>query len=346
MNDNKKISEHINSELNNYPGDQFFDGGDLFVVNQELKAFSTTSGCNKWRWYVRFREYWKNVVEVEGDDEFKRLFPYLMTMKIDYGKIGVMKIDGRFVLVGVNNIKPDGIFGWKGEGYAVNCAFNYYGSGFVNFNQDQRKFTINDTNCVIFKDNIHNLPGYWYLSDILDDFLTMKSAVNTNMNFMAKKVAYNVNNNSSEVIKEEVKSILDTRHPFVVNIKNQDDTTGMSTSFDRSKDMGIANKLEVLALPDNNIENDINAIEKYLNLIFSLIGRSSNFIDKKERVISDEVERNNSAVEIVAKGFMDFIEQGIDEVNKMWGLNIKIVKNLASSDDEDEEKEMENDPNK
>ena len=54
----------------------------------------------------------------------------------------------------------------------------------------------------------------------------------------------------------------------------------------------------------------------------SKVGIPNANTDKRERLISDEVNANNAEVSIIASGWLDHIRTGLDQIRQMYGEQI------------------------
>lgn len=71
----------------------------------------------------------------------------------------------------------------------------------------------------------------------------------------------------------------------------------------------------------SDLLSDLKKIEDEFD---SKVGIPNANTDKKERLISDEVNANNAETSIIAAGWMDHIRIGLDQIREMYGTEIKI----------------------
>lgn len=89
-----------------------------------------------------------------------------------------------------------------------------------------------------------------------------------------------------------------------------------------------ADKINILPFETNaqNLKNSTDMIEWYWNQWNLLCGSGGNAnADKKERLLVDEVNANNESSESYTDNCIQYIQQGLDILNKVAGLNIKCV---------------------
>lgn len=98
-------------------------------------------------------------------------------------------------------------------------------------------------------------------------------------------------------------------------------------------DTGVfpADKISLLPFETNesNLKNCTDLIEWYENKFAELCGKYSNDNpDKKERLLVDEVNANNETTHTALDKCIDVINEGLDNVNKVFGTSIKCVSNI------------------
>lgn len=99
-----------------------------------------------------------------------------------------------------------------------------------------------------------------------------------------------------------------------------------------------ADKINILGFESNgdNLKAATDLIEWYMNDFDALCGQNSNANpDKKERLLVDEVNSNNEAVNNFIESTIRYLQQGLDDVNKFLGTNITV--NKAETEEEGEE---------
>ena len=93
---------------------------------------------------------------------------------------------------------------------------------------------------------------------------------------------------------------------------------------DKSLDMATFNVLKT----DAPIVFDKLQIQKNMlwNEIMTVLGINNANMDKKERLVDDEVRANNEQVEICADVMLKSRELAVEQINNLFGLNIKVTK--------------------
>lgn len=94
-----------------------------------------------------------------------------------------------------------------------------------------------------------------------------------------------------------------------------------------------ADKIRLLPFESNseNIKNMTALIDWYFNKFKELCGvkNSGGNIDKKgENLITAEVEVNDEYTDLSIENSLKYIQKGLDDVNKLYGTNIRVVSNF------------------
>lgn len=87
---------------------------------------------------------------------------------------------------------------------------------------------------------------------------------------------------------------------------------------------------------ENFVAGDIQILKrKIMSEFLTEIGVNNANTDKKERLTDNEVEANDSEIQLNAGYWLDSLKEGFDKTNKMFGLNIGIgLKNTYNTESE------------
>ena len=95
-----------------------------------------------------------------------------------------------------------------------------------------------------------------------------------------------------------------------------------------NKQFDISNKLNVLRTDAPYLIDKLeNHKHEIWNEMLTYLGIDNANTDKKERLITDEVESNNELINYYLNCFYKTRKKACDEINKKFGLNIKVVLN-------------------
>lgn len=86
---------------------------------------------------------------------------------------------------------------------------------------------------------------------------------------------------------------------------------------------------------ENFIASDVQILKrKLMSEFLTEIGVNNTNTDKRERLTDDEVQANNGEVQLNAGYWFDNIKEGIDQTNKMFGLNLTVkLKNTFNTEE-------------
>ena len=136
------------------------------------------------------------------------------------------------------------------------------------------------------------------------------------------------------------------KRPYLVTAKEEVVPT-VKKYFDKMNDneeyivsTGIFDANDVNALPISLPTGALKDTEElqdwYLNQFLTLCGLNNNQdANKKERLIVDEVNANNESIDTNIEPMIQYIQEQLDEVNKIYGTNITVKAMKEEFDDED-----------
>ena len=86
---------------------------------------------------------------------------------------------------------------------------------------------------------------------------------------------------------------------------------------------------------ENFIASDVQILKrKLMSEFLTEIGVNNTNTDKRERLTDDEVQANNGEVQLNAGYWLDNIKEGINQTNKMFGLNLSVkLKNTFNTEE-------------
>ena len=91
---------------------------------------------------------------------------------------------------------------------------------------------------------------------------------------------------------------------------------------------GSVDKIEVLQLPQTSNLSEMWAnIKNYYNQVFNALGVKNNYTEKRERMITSEVEGEGNAIRHSLEAALDERKQACANINEMFGLNVDVEAN-------------------
>ena len=178
-----------------------------------------------------------------------------------------------------------------------------------------------DEDCTIIK------MSHTYRSDIMpicDRYATLLSECDSSIsvNLMNSKVAF-IALCSSKQVAASMKLMYDeiSSGKPAVFVKG-DQINGDNILYNHVKENFIAGDVQLLK-------------RKLMSEFLTEIGVNNTNTDKRERLTDNEVEANNGEIQLNAGYWFDNIKEGIEQTNKMFGLNIEVkLKNTFNTESE------------
>ena len=165
----------------------------------------------------------------------------------------------------------------------------------------------NHVNCVIMRNNIFCIPGIanaQYYAQILQDIESTAQ-----MNLYVNRIPFIINTpkNMLLTVKNIIKQISDYS-PVVVENKEA-----------KNIEFSLLNT-NVPYLLDKLDDHFTNKLNEYL----TLEGINNFYNDKKERVLTDEVNANNDLVGVMRNSQLECLKDSCKEINKIFGLETDV----------------------
>lgn len=178
-----------------------------------------------------------------------------------------------------------------------------------------------DDDCTLIK------ISHTYRSDIMpicNRYATLLAECDSSIsvNLMNSKVAF-IGLCSSKQVAESMKLMYDkiSKGEPAVFVKG-DQINGDNILYNHVKENFIAGDVQILK-------------RKLMSEFLTEIGVNNANTDKRERLTDNEVEANDSEIQLNAGYWLDNIKEGIDQTNKMFGLNLSVkLKNTFNTETE------------
>lgn len=185
---------------------------------------------------------------------------------------------------------------------------------------------INNDNCVLIRNNDLAKPTRDYIANYAERMLEVEMCIRANIN--QQKFPYFIN--ASEKTKKSLEIIfnkVENFEPFIL----------------ANREIMGENPLEVLTMPTPYVADKLNSYKYELEReILSFLSLNNNF-EKKERLLTDEVNSNNDFIHTNAMLMYKVRLQACEQINKKFGLNVRVLPNkeMISKYYVDEENEVE-----
>lgn len=170
---------------------------------------------------------------------------------------------------------------------------------------------INNKDCVLIRNNDLAKATRDYIANYAERMLEVEMCIRANIN--QQKFPWFINatektKKSLEIIFEKVENF----EPFIL----------------ANKEIGLGdNALEVLTMPTPYVADKLNEYKYELEReILTFLSLNNNF-EKKERLLTDEINSNNDFISTNAMLMYKNRLQACKEINKKFGLNVKVLPN-------------------
>ena len=198
--------------------------------------------------------------------------------------------------------------------------------------------------------------GYNYIKTI--NYIKNKDCVLIRNNDLAKATKHYINNYAERMLEVEMcirANINQQKFPWFINATEKTKKS-LEIIFDKvenfepfilaNKEIGLGdNALEVLTMPTPYVADKLNEYKYELEReILTFLSLNNNF-EKKERLLTDEINSNNDFISTNAMLMYKNRLQACEEINKKFGLNVKVLPNkemISKYYQDDEEKEENN----
>lgn len=185
---------------------------------------------------------------------------------------------------------------------------------------------INNDNCVLIRNNDLAKPTRDYIANYAERMLEVEMCIRANIN--QQKFPWFIN--ATEKTKKSLQLIFDKVENFEPFILANREIMGEAP-------------LEVLTMSTPYVADKLNAYKYELEReILSFLSLNNNF-EKKERLLTDEVNSNNDFIHTNAMLMYKVRLQACEQINKKFGLNVRVLPNkeMISKYYVDEENEVE-----
>lgn len=167
----------------------------------------------------------------------------------------------------------------------------------------------NEVNCVIIRNNADSIPTYPMIQLYSADLTNIKRTIDTNIEAQKMPIIVKCTDKQKLSLKQAIKQKQDNE-PVIYADKGME-TTEMSTL---KTDAPIV--FDKLQIQKTNVMNEC----------LTFLGINNANTDKRERLVTNEVEANNEMIQINADVMLETRRKACEEINKMFGLNISVEK--------------------
>lgn len=169
---------------------------------------------------------------------------------------------------------------------------------------------LHSKDAIIVKNNELSMSTYAQIKPFVEKLSFIWESLGINNGLSRIKYLLKANKDLAPTIMSEINSIIGSR-------------TGIAVISDKKSVMSDLEKLDFgIAYNPKDYWYDF---DKTFNFILSLLGIKNNSeSQKKERMVSDEVDSNEELVDLALQTRLEFREYAFKQINKMFGTNIQV----------------------
>jgi hypothetical protein len=250
---------------------------------------------------------WENLPdEIEPFQIEKLLF--------QYGNLVFFKLSDQYLILPASNTYDLNLYGEPIKVRPIGLNGVMFPERYI---RDEWKFQgetaslVNKQNAVIIKNNQQSLSTWAFLSPFADRLIYTWESMGVNQAMAVRLNAFiHANKDNSGAIYHAINSILGSKSPIKVISERDNTLEGVSTV-----------DLKIEYMPDKLWLEFINS----LDLILTILGVNNKMaVEKKERLITDEIEVNNASIQLFRDTMYQYRKYGVEQINKFFGLDIKV----------------------
>lgn len=244
-----------------------------------------------------------NLFEWEGLDEINVPEWYVENNLFEKGKLAFVKDNTKGILcLPYNNSGTKTIYG-------ETTKITVYGTNYTK--------TFNRNEVVLLRNNKLELPTYDLVCIFIRKLQEISRTIDTNI-YLQKISKILLMDSNAQLTVENLMAQYEGNVPFILtdkNIKRVLESTGIDV---------IDTSVEFKALDLMDAKN------RYWRELMETVGINSANTEKKERLVTDEVNSNNELNKFSNDVFLSTREQACKEIYDMWGINLSVKRRIEN----------------
>lgn len=182
--------------------------------------------------------------------------------------------------------------------YATNYLYN---------NPETDDMLENNVDCVIIRNNADCIPTFPTIQLYSADLTNIKRTIDTNIEAQKTPVIVKCSDKQKQSFKQAIKQKQDNE-PVIFADKNLD-----------TNDFSVLNTTAPIVFDKLQVQKT-----NVLNECLTFLGINNANTDKRERLVTNEVESNNEMIQVNSDVMLEARKQACKEINEMFGLNISV----------------------
>ena len=167
---------------------------------------------------------------------------------------------------------------------------------------------VNGENCYVIRNNDLMLPNFPIIRHYAYKLTNIDRAIDVNIEAQKTPIVVRCSNNSKLSLKNAINQRRDNEPVIWVN-----------------DDSNLADMVSTLDLKSQPIFKDLQTQKHMiLNEVYTDLGINNANMDKRERMVANEVEANNEQVKASEDVLLKVREEACKQINRIFGLNISV----------------------
>ena len=182
-----------------------------------------------------------------------------------------------------------------------------YATNYLYENKKTDDLLENNVDCVIIRNNVDSIPTYPSIQLYSADLTNIKRTIDTNIEAQKTPVIVKCSDKQKMSFKQAIKQKQDNE-PVIFADKNLD-----------TNDFSVLNTTSPIVFDKLQVQKT-----NVLNECLTFLGINNANTDKRERLVTNEVESNNEMIQVNSDVMLEARKQACKEINEMFGLNISV----------------------
>lgn len=308
--------------------------GSLFTMSKYLEEMSSNGGNDFYRRYLNHLQYFLGIYDMKGSKEFNRISPMILRHCIEFGKVGLTKLNGKLLPLAITKLEYDMYGNVKEcEGVPIRTGYGY--------TDNLKTIKCDGDNVAILKHNYMNLPMLYFWHKPIKTIMQLLQSAITGSISSIKKFKRNIQNNSSSIARIEEMSFLDPTTPYISVIANPTGYAGITKRSPNLMEDINREKYDIdqTTTPSSVEFSTINPdtsylwenLKEYMEFEYYQLNRRLNTNKKRERNIAAEIQTETINFDLLDQEFKRYLMIFVEECKDKLQEDVILIDFIADS---------------
>lgn len=312
--------------------------GSLYSMSKYLEELSLNNGNDFYRRYLNHLQYFIGLFDIKGTKEFNKIAPILLRHCLEFGKVGLTKLNGKLLPLAISKLEYD-IYGdiKECEGLPIRTGYGY--------TANLKHIKCKPNEVVVLKHDYMALPMLYYWRKPITVIMQLLQAAITGSISSIKKFKRNIQNNSSTISAIEERSFLDPSTPYISVIANPTGYAGINKRSNNLMEEINRDKYDIdqTTAPSSVEFSTINPdtsylwenLKEYMEFEYYQLNRRLNTNKKRERNIAAEIQTETINFDLLDQEYKRYLLIFIEECKEKFGLELELKDYIVDSAPDD-----------